>query len=256
MTNAVLLDVDGVLTVSWKALPGARETIDGLRSASMPFLLLTNTTMKTRKQLAGALNDGGIEVDEREIVTALTATAAYLREKHQGARCFLLGASDVSEELEGIEIVEEGADVVVTAGAEETFTYERLNKAFNLLRDGAPLVAMHRSLYWVTDEGLKLDAGAFVKALEEAADVEAKVVGKPDPEFFRSALAMLNAVPEDAAMVGDDIENDVLAAQRIGLTGIQVRTGKFHPDDLERASAEPDHVIDSIADLPTLLGLK
>ena len=253
--KAVLLDVDGVLTVSWKALPGARETIAVLKAADKPFQLVTNTTMKTRAELARLLQQGGLDISIDQIVTALTATAAYLREQHPRAKCFLLGATDVSEELEGIEIVEDGADVVVTAGAEETFTYERLNKAFNLLRDGAPLVAMHRSLYWVTDEGLKLDAGAFVKGLEEAAGVEAKVVGKPSPEFFRSALTILNAKPEETCMVGDDIENDVVAAQRIGLTGIQVRTGKFHPEDLERASGEPDHIIDSIADLPALLNL-
>lgn len=252
--KAVLLDVDGVLTVSWKALPGARETIIALRDASIPFLLLTNTTMKTRSDLARLLQQGGLDIPEERIVTALTATAAYLRDEHPDARCFLLGAEGVSQDLEGVPITDEDANTVVTAGAEETFTYERLNKAFNLLKDGAPLIAMHRSLYWVTDEGLKLDAGAFVRGLEEAAGVEAKVVGKPSPEFFHSALAVLSASPEEAVMVGDDIENDVLAAQRIGLTGIQVRTGKFREDDLKRASGTPDHVIDSIAELPNLLG--
>ena len=251
--SAVLLDVDGVLTVSWKTLPGAPEAIAALREASIPFLLLTNTTMKTRSELARLLGEGGIEIEEERIVTALTATAAYLRENHPGARCFLLGASGVSDELEGIDFVEEDADVVVTAGAEETFTYERLNGAFNLLREGATFVAMHRSLYWVTDEGLKLDAGAFVKALEEATGVHAKVVGKPSADFFRAALTLLNASAEEAIMVGDDIENDVLAAQRVGITGVQVRTGKFDPSDFERASGAPDHVIDSIADLPDLI---
>ena len=253
--EGVLLDVDGVLTVSWKPLPGAQETISALQRTSMPFLLLTNTTMKTRRELAGLLQDGGLAVEEDRIVTALTATAAYLREKHPGAKCFLLGAEGISEDLEGIDIVEDGADLVVTAGAEETFTYYRLNKAFNLLMDGAPLVAMHRSLYWVTAAGLKLDAGAFVKGLEEAAGIEATVVGKPSEDFFRTALALLGSSADETAMVGDDIENDVLAAQRVGLTGVQVRTGKFRPEALERASGTPDHVIDSIADLPELFGL-
>lgn len=253
--NAVLLDVDGVLTVSWKPLPGAADVVAKLRSSSVPFLLLTNTTMKTRSQLRQLLRDDGIDVDEDRIVTALTATAAYLREAHPGARCFLLGAEDVATDLADVDIVEEDADVVVTAGADDGFSYERLNKAFNLLRDGAPLVAMHRSLSWATDEGMKLDAGAFVAALEAAAGVEANVVGKPSSDFFRTALSLLGTTADDAVMVGDDIENDVLAAQRVGLTGVQVRTGKFRPEDLERASGSPDHVIDSIADLPELLGL-
>jgi HAD superfamily hydrolase (TIGR01458 family) len=253
--KGVLLDVDGVLTVSWKPLPGAAEAVAALRASSMPFVLLTNTTMKTRSELVAALREGNFEIDESEIMTALTATASYLRENHHDAKCFLLGATGVSDELEGIEFVERDAEVVVIAGAEETFTYERLNEAFNLLRSGAPLVAMHRSLYWETDEGLRLDAGAFVKALEEAAGVEAKVVGKPNPEFFRAALEKLNVAPEQAGMVGDDIENDVLAAQALGLTGIQVRTGKFAEDAVAKAGGAPDHTIDSIADLPGLLEL-
>ena len=253
--KAVLLDVDGVLTVSWKPLAGAAETIATLQSASVPFLLLTNTTMKTRRELAELLGNGGLEIPEEQIVTALTATASYLRNEHSGAKCFLLGAEDVSEDLEGVDIVEGDADLVVTAGAEESFTYDRLNKAFNLLMNGARLVSMHRSLYWVTNEGLKLDAGAFVAGLEAAAGVEASVVGKPSAAFFETAVSMLGSNVDETAMVGDDIENDVLAAQRIGLTGVQVRTGKFRPEAMERASGTPDHVIDSIADLPALMEL-
>jgi ribonucleotide monophosphatase NagD (HAD superfamily) len=118
---------------------------------------------------------------------------------------------------------------------------------------GVPLVAMHRSKYWVTDEGTKLDAGAFVTALEYAANVQAKVVGKPSAEFFDAATGLLGIPKESVAMVGDDIENDVLAAQSLGLTGIQVRTGKFRESDLDKG--QPDHIIDSIADLPALLEL-
>ena len=253
--KGLLLDIDGVLTTSWRALPGATDALETLRAADVPFLLLTNTTVKTRRELAGTLREAGFDVDADRILTATVGTGAYLRAHHPRRSCYLIAKGDVTEDLEGIELVDEDADVVVISGAEDGFTYEKLNKAFNMLMNGAQLVTMHRNLYWKADDGLQLDAGAFVKGLEHASGVEATVVGKPSADFFDAALDLLGTSAEESAMVGDDIENDVLAAQRVGLTGIQVRTGKFRDEDLARASGQPDHVIDSIADLPALLGL-
>jgi HAD superfamily hydrolase (TIGR01450 family) len=115
---------------------------------------------------------------------------------------------------------------------------------------------MHRNLYWRTEDGLRLDSGAFLAGLEQAARTEAEVTGKPSAAFFEAALRRLGARAGEAVMVGDDIESDVLAAQRAGLTGVLVRTGKYLPETHRSASGEPDHVIDSFADLPGLLGLR
>jgi ribonucleotide monophosphatase NagD (HAD superfamily) len=114
---------------------------------------------------------------------------------------------------------------------------------------------MHRNLYWRTADGLRLDAGAFLAGLEKAARTEAEVTGKPSPAFFEAALARLGVEADEALMVGDDIESDVLAAQRAGLTGVLVKTGKYLPETHRSASGRPDHVIDSFADLPALLGV-
>jgi ribonucleotide monophosphatase NagD (HAD superfamily) len=112
---------------------------------------------------------------------------------------------------------------------------------------------MHRGLYWRTAAGLQLDSGAFVAGLEQAAGIDAEVVGKPAPAFFAAALAHLGASAAGTLMVGDDIENDVLGAQRQGLTGALVKTGKYLPRALENASGRPDHVLGSFADVPALL---
>jgi HAD superfamily hydrolase (TIGR01458 family) len=145
-------------------------------------------------------------------------------------------------------------DVVLTGGAGPQFSYQALNRAFGHLQRGARLVAMHRGLYWRTAAGLQLDSGAFVAGLEQAAGTEAEVVGKPAPAFFAAALAHLGASAAGTLMVGDDIENDVLAAQRRGLTGALVKTGKYLPRALQDASGTPDHVLGSFADVPELLG--
>jgi HAD superfamily hydrolase (TIGR01458 family) len=252
--DGVLLDIDGVLAVSWRPLPGAVQAIGVLRERGVQFRLITNTTTHTRAALAGTLTDAGIPVSPAEIVTAVVATAAHLRAMHPGERAFVLSDGDARDDLEGVEVVDENADVVVIGGAYDGFDYPTLNRVFRMLMDGAELVAMHRNLYWRTDEGWQLDGGAYVAGLEEATGRRAVVCGKPAGAYFGSALDQIGVPPARAAMVGDDVVNDVLGAQAAGLTGVLVRTGKFRPEDLERASGAPDVVLDSIADLPDLLG--
>ncbi|MFF7414000.1 TIGR01458 family HAD-type hydrolase [Streptomyces lydicus] len=258
--GAVLIDIDGVLTVSWRALPGAVRAMERLRAAGLPLALVTNTTSRTRARIAGKLADEGFPVGPEDILTAPAVTARYLREHHPDARCLLISSGEVADDLAGVEIVTPGtpeaeADVVVFGGAGEEFSYAALNTAFRRLQGGARLVAMHRNLYWRTADGLDLDTGAFLAGLERAARVEAEVTGKPSEAFFATALTHLGVPASRALMVGDDIESDVLAAQRCGITGVLVRTGKFQPEALREADGTPDEVIDAFADLPALLGL-
>ncbi|MFE0514306.1 HAD-IIA family hydrolase [Streptomyces sp. NPDC058964] len=256
--SAVLIDIDGVLTVSWQPLPGAVEALRDIRGAGLGVALVTNTTSRTRASIAGTLSGAGFEVTAEDVLTAPAVTAAHLAEHFPGARCALLNSGDVEEDLAGVTLVggDTEPDVVVVGGAGPEFGYEALNRAFGHLQRGARLVAMHRNLYWRTDAGLQLDTGAFLLGLEKAARVEAEVTGKPSPAFFGAALARLGVGADRALMVGDDIESDVLAAQRAGITGVLVRTGKYLPQTHERASGTPDHVLDSFADLPALLGLR
>ena len=255
--RAVLIDIDGVLTVSWKPLPGAVEAVTALRSADLPFALVTNTTSRTRARIAETLADAGFPVGPDDVLGAPAATAAHLHEHHPGAACLLLSSGDVADDLDGIRLVDPDADdvdVVVIGGAGPEFSYDALDTAYRHLQHGAALVAMHRNLYWRTTDGLQLDGGAFVAALEAATGVTPVVCGKPSQAFFASALAMLGVPPARAAMVGDDVVNDVTGAQEAGLAGVLVRTGKFRPDDLDRGA--PDAVVGSLADVPALLGLE
>jgi HAD superfamily hydrolase (TIGR01458 family) len=169
---------------------------------------------------------------------------------------FLLNSGDVLDDFDGIRLVEEHADVVVVGGAGESFTYQRLNRAFQQLLDGAALVGMHQNLYWRTAAGFELDTGAYLHALEEASGTPATVLGKPSPDFFEQALHELGIDRHHVAMVGDDVHNDVLAAQGHDIIGVLVRTGKFRPEAMTGLPTQPDHVIDAFADVPTLLGLR
>jgi HAD superfamily hydrolase (TIGR01458 family) len=253
MVDGLLLDMDGVLTVSFEPLPGAVETVAWIRDRGMPFKIVTNTTTHTRVDLAGTLRSAGFDLTADDIVTAVTGTATYLRTHHPDARIFLLTDGDARQDLGDVRLAgpDAPAEVVVLGGACDAFSYANLNRAFSLLMAGAALVAMHRNLYWRTADGLELDGGAYVAALEEAAGVTATICGKPSPAFFASALELLGLPAGRVGMVGDDIVNDVLGAQTCGLTGILVRTGKFREADL--VNGAPHHVLPSIAELPGLL---
>ena len=253
--DGVLFDIDGVLTISWEPIDGAAATVEALKAAGIAVRYLTNTTTRSRSRVADALGRAGIPVEPDEIFTAPVATVAYLQHHHPDAGCFLLNSGDVLEDFADIRLVEEDADVVVVGGAGESFTYQRLNRAFQMLLDGAALVGMHRNLYWRTASGFELDTGAYLAALEQASGTTAAVLGKPSAEFFAEAVAGLGLDRDRICMVGDDIVNDVLAAQEHGLHATLVRTGKYRPDTLADAPGTPEHVIDSVADLPTLLGI-
>jgi HAD superfamily hydrolase (TIGR01458 family) len=251
--DGVLLDIDGVLAISWEPLPGAIDVLAWMREHDIPFRLVTNTTTKTRSDLAVTLREAGFDVRVDELVTAVVATAEHVRTHRPGARCFVLSDGDATADLEGIALTDvESADLVVLGGACEAFTYDVLNRIFQRLMEGAELIGMHRNLYWRTTEGLQLDAGVYIAALEEATGHPATICGKPSPAYFDAALAMLGITRERALMVGDDVVNDVHGAQDVGMSGGLVRTGKFLPADLEKQPA-PDHVLETISDLPQLL---
>ena len=236
-------------------MPGAADAIAALRDARDCRSAASRTPRRTRVASSRrCCATAGWTCPPDLIVTATSATAAYLGEAHPGASAFVLNDGSVVEDMADVTLADtpEDADVMVIGGAGAGFTYDVINRMFRRVMAGAPLVAMHRSRYWRSGEGYELDGAAYVAALEAAAGVEAVVCGKPAPAFFVSALGVIGVPAARAAMLGDDIVTDVEAARAAGLRGVLVRTGKFRPEDLERG--QPDAVLDSIADLPAWLG--
>jgi HAD superfamily hydrolase (TIGR01458 family) len=254
MAEGVLLDIDGVLTVSWEPLAGAVETVRWLTTERVPFRLVTNTSSKTRREIVTLLARTGMDLNEDQILTAVTSAASYLTNTYGGIGCLVLNEGDLHEDLEGVDIVDaDAAGVVLLGGAGPSLGYEDFNAVFRLASEGVPIVALHRNVRYQTSDGPALDMGAFIVGLEAAADMEVTVVGKPAPAFFAAAVGELGVDPGRVLMVGDDIHADVLGAQDAGLSGVLVRTGKFRPSDLEGNAMEPDHVLDGIGQLPDLL---
>jgi HAD superfamily hydrolase (TIGR01458 family) len=245
--EGLLVDLDGTLYVGDEPVEGARDAIDRLKSSGLVLRYVTNTTRKPRREVCGHLLSLGFEVEEAEIFTPARAAAGLIREMS----CFPLVDESLLEDLEGVILSQGRPDYVLVGDLGEGFTYARLNSAFRHLMDGAELLALQRNRYWRKEDGLSLDAGPFVAALEYASDKSATVVGKPERGFFRLALEDMALAPNDVAMVGDDAEADVAGAQAAGLKGIQVKTGKFRPE----TERKPDLIVDSFADLPDSLGV-
>jgi HAD superfamily hydrolase (TIGR01458 family) len=254
--DGLLLDMDGVLTMSAEALPGAADALARLHAADLPVRILTNTTAYTQATIGAALRERGLALADAEVLTAPLAAVAYLQARHAGARIFVLGDAQ-HDDLRPLHRVglDEQPDVVLVSGADESFDFHTLNRVFRLLLDGAALVTMHRNLSWMTAKGERLDSGAYLLGLEQAAGCRAAVAGKPDPAFFAAGLASLGLEAAQVAMVGDDVDNDVLAAQAAGMAGVLVRTGKFRQERVDAAPGRPEHILASIIELPALLGI-
>lgn len=244
--RGLLLDLDGTLYQSGDPLQGAVATVRALERDGVPFRFVTNTTSKSRAAVADKLAAMGFPASEDSIFSPPHAAGTMLRAR--GASAHLLVPDATRPDFDGIPLDDAQPDAVVIGDLGTDWTFERLNRAFRLVHGGADLVALGRTRYWQTDGGLQLDVGPFVAALEYATGKDATVIGKPEPQFFLDAVAELGLEPEAVALVGDDAETDVRAAQQAGLTGVLVRTGKFREADVE---GEPpiDLVIDSVADL-------
>ena len=254
--DGLLLDMDGVLTVSWEPLPGAVDAVQRLRGAGLPLRLVTSTTALSRTRLVARLRAAGFDLAEGEVLAAAVLARDYLREHCPDASVALLGDAQ-AEDLEGVRLVglDERPDVILLSGADDSYCFANFNEVLRALLAGADLVAMHRNAVWMTRQGPCLDTGAYLPGLERACGREAVVTGKPSPGCFAAGAVSLGLAPGRVAMVGDDVETDVLAAQAAGMTGVLVRTGKFREGAPAATSGVPDHVIDSVADLPGLLGL-
>jgi HAD superfamily hydrolase (TIGR01458 family) len=252
---AILLDVDGVLHVSGEPIPGAADAVARLRSAGHRLRFVTNTTTRSKAQLAAELRLNGLALEDDEVQTTTDAAVAALR----GRRVLALVMEAIVGDLEGIELVGENADAVLLGGADETsetnlvFSYMNLARAFAELELGADLYCLHRNRWWQTRRGPLLDSGCFVAGLEYAADTEATVLGKPSPAYFDAACRALDAEPGMTWMVGDDLESDIAGAQGIGLRTVLVRTGKFRPDEVEASRVTPDGIVSSLGQLPDWL---
>jgi HAD superfamily hydrolase (TIGR01458 family) len=278
--RGLILDLDGVLVLKAALLPGAKEALAALDKGGVPYVIGTNMSLVSRATLSRQLIEGGLAVAPDRIVTASSAAAGYARRRFGDAPLYVMGSADCLTEFEGLRLLSHAeasaphatAAAVIVGDAGEEFTPANVQSAFRLLLAGAQFVAMHKNRWWLTPAGVMLDSGGYVAALEYATERRALVTGKPSRAFFAEGVRMLAGLDgaaqgpraagriaaADVAMVGDDLWNDIRGAQRAGLRGVFVRTGKHGDAELARAGAErrpwaPDAVAPSIVEVAAAL---
>ncbi|HSD24016.1 MAG TPA: TIGR01458 family HAD-type hydrolase, partial [Solirubrobacterales bacterium] len=196
----------------------------------------------------------GIEADPSDLLTPARLAAKRCEEAGYESVALVV-LDELREDLQGLEESDGPVDAVIVGDLGEDWDYGLLNAAFRQLMEGAELIALQKNRYWETSDGLSLDAGPFVAALEYASGRDAEVVGKPSRSFFELALSDLGVDAGLAGMVGDDVEADVGGALDAGLAGILVRTGKYRKELVRETGIEPTATVDSIAEVPELLSI-
>ena len=252
--KAILFDLDGVLYVGDQIIEGAVETLRWCNARAIPHLFVTNTTSKPRSAIVAKLKALGISIKEDRILTPPVAAGQWLHE-NQLSKLGLFVSDITRREFDSFTLVDqenEAVDAVVVGDMGEDWSFLTLNRAFRFLMHSPQprLIALGLTRYWRAQDGLRLDAGAYVAALQYASGSEPVVLGKPAEAFYQSALYKLNVTSDDIIMIGDDIRGDIGGAQDTGIRGVLVRTGKFRESDLESGIA-PYAILNSVADLPS-----
>jgi len=251
--KGILFDLDGVLYVGSKAIEGAVEAVQKIRAGGIPCRFVTNTSTLSLASLQHKINALDFSISAAEIISAPQATILYLNRQREPV-CRLLLADDVRNDFNNFRQSDTEADFIVVGDIGNAWSYSLLNEVFNCLMQGAQLIAIHKNRFWQTEHGLQMDIGGFIDGLEYASGTKAMIIGKPSPDFFKIALDDMGLKPEEAAIIGDDIDVDVGGGQRAGLKGILVKTGKYRQSYAESSLIKPDLLLDSIANLPGELG--
>jgi NagD protein len=245
-----LMDMDGVLVREETAIPGAVEFIARLRETDTPFLLLTNNSIWTRRDLAARLRAGGLDVPEESIWTSALATARFLEDQRPGGTAFVIGESGLTTALHdaGYTINERDPDYVVL-GETRTYSFERIAHAIRLIGRGAKFIATNPDPTGPAPDGPLPATGSVAALISRATGRDPYFVGKPNPLMMRTALNSLDAHSEETAMIGDRMDTDIISGLEAGLETILVLTGVTSEPETELFPFRPSLIVESVAEL-------
>jgi NagD protein len=244
------MDMDGVLVHEEQAIPGANEFLARLRELELPFLVLTNNSIYTRRDLSARLQASGLEVPEDAIWTSALATARFLEEQRPGGSAFTIGEAGLTTALHeaGYTLTERDPDYVVL-GETRTYSFERISRAIRLIVAGARFIATNPDPTGPTPDGPLPATGSVAALISRATGVDPYFVGKPNPLMMRTALNTLDAHSETTAMIGDRMDTDVVSGLEAGLQTILVLSGVTTRGEAERFPFRASRIVDSVADI-------
>jgi NagD protein len=254
MTQGYLIDMDGVLYRGSQLICGADLFIQQLRRRKIPFLLLTNNSQRTRRDVRAKLNQMGIQIDVEHVFTSAMATARFLAGQKPGGTAFVIGEGGLLNALHenGYAVVDQNPDYVIV-GEGRSFSLELVERGVKLIHKGAKLIATNLDPNCPTSDGPRPGCGAMVAMLEVATGMKAFSVGKPSPLMMRAARKQLGLATEETIMIGDTMETDILGAAQLGYRTVLVLSGGTQREDLARYAFQPDIIVRSLAEYAELL---
>ena len=249
------MDMDGVLVREEHAIDGADRFLERLKQLGRPFMLLTNNSIYTPRDLAARLRASGLDVPESAIWTSALATARFLSDQRPGGSAYVVGEAGVTTALHeaGYTLTEREPDYVVL-GETRTYSFESITRAIRLIASGARFIATNPDATGPSAEGPLPATGSVAALISRATGVEPYFVGKPNPLMLRSALNALDVQSETTAMIGDRMDTDVVAGLEAGLSTVLVLTGVTQRDETERFSYRASRIVESVAELVDELG--
>jgi NagD protein len=250
-----LMDMDGVLVHEEQAIPGADRFIARLREREIPFLVLTNNSIYTERDLAARLQASGLEVPEHAIWTSALATARFLDDQRPGGSAFVIGEAGLTTALHaaGYTLTDRDPDYVVL-GETRTYSFERITRAIRLIENGARFIATNPDATGPSVEGPLPATGSVAALIRHATGLDPYFVGKPNPLMMRSALNAIDAHSESAAMIGDRMDTDIVSGLEAGMETILVLSGLTTVEDAERHPYRASRIVESVAELIDELG--
>ena len=252
--RAWLSDMDGVLVHEEEPIPGAADFIARLTATGRPFLLLTNNSIYTPRDLKARLHRSGIDVPEDAIWTSALATAQFLDDQRPGGSAYVIGEAGLTTAMHEIGyVLSEREPEYVVLGETRTYSFEAITTAIRLIEKGARFIATNPDVSGPSVNGPIPATGSVAALITKATGVEPYFVGKPNPLMMRSALNRIDAHSETTVMVGDRMDTDVVSGLEAGLRTILVLTGSTRPEQVERFPYRPTHIVDSVADIVDLV---
>jgi NagD protein len=248
--RAWLSDMDGVLVHEEEPIPGAADFVARLTGSGRPFLLLTNNSIFTPRDLKARLHRSGIDVPEEAIWTSALATAQFLDDQRPEGTAYVIGEAGLTTALHEIGYVMTDRDPeYVVLGETRTYSFEALTKAVRLINDGARFIATNPDNVGPSVEGALPATGSVAALITAATGKKPYFVGKPNPLMMRAGLNAIGAHSETSAMIGDRMDTDVLAGLEAGMRTFLVLTGVTQPAEVDRFPFRPSEIVDSIAEL-------
>ncbi|MBE6521537.1 MAG: HAD-IIA family hydrolase [Thermoplasmata archaeon] len=252
--SGFMIDMDGTVYKGGDLIPGATDFIAALKAKGIPFVFLTNNSSHSRDYYYNKLVRMGFDVSIDNVLTSNIATIRFVLSERPGKRVYVVGAPDVIEEVRsaGINVVEEDPDIVYLT-FDRTIDYDKINKAYKALCKGAELIATHPDDVCPTETDYDIDIGPFIRLFEQMCQTTAVVIGKPSRLMLEMAAREMGVDPKGTVMVGDRLYTDIRMGNLAGIATILVLSGETSRGDLEGSDVVPTHVLDSVADIPSLL---